>query len=551
MTYTTENDHQIDGSATASGDTGFVSDTYLLLDVPHYDDSNGTASPPRTYLRLGSAIPNDYGHDMLTAVGITPSTELLFKDDYRNENSQTHPSTSYTRWDGHCKSSNKSGGGAYKAKNLTAELLTRGGWRLHTDGNYVSTTRGDRVDVIYGNYKLVVLGRMNGPDFGETYWDSSGGHTRWATNTQGDLVMVEWQTDRWRTYEETVKGHNIERFEGIQEEVIESPIMVSMIGSSVAIAPGGSGGTAIAASAKSDSTGAHTQTDQATGWLNPSSGTGTGRPRKQVKPVVEETVRAYEITEETTVTTAQGGDSLPAGFLCVIPVSDTIRTRASAAASFDPVTAVSGTPFGALHAPSGHISSYTVITDSKTEFLGGGLLWTGTWVDGNKSVHEETGFAPADAMTPAGRALAKRVNTLDDFVFTLFKFSTANYTQRTVKPFGGWTFNLSVVNEAASFSLGFDLTTPNFLVPDFARFSFKLGFSVLIAGASYMLASADVFIGASIGITTNKQSFDLGPDAKGGTLLEIKAFTADQETSAIEQAVKGTEMTISSLHLES
>lgn len=548
MTYTTETDHQVDQSATASGDTGFQADTYLLLDVPHYDDPDGSSNPPRTYLRLGSAVPDDYGHEMLTMAGITSATTLLFKDDYRNTNGQTHPSTVYTRWDGHSKTSSTAGD-LSAASQLTSELLTRGGWRLHTDGNYVSTTRGDRVDVIYGNYKLVVFGRVNGSGFGETYWDSSGGHTRWATNTQGDLVMVEWQTDRWRTYEETIKGHNIERFQGIQEEITESPIMVSMIGSSEAINPGGSGGVSIPASSASDSTGAHTQTDQASAWLNPSSGTGTGRPRKQVKPDVDEKVRALKISEETTVTTDQGDASLPGGFLCVVPVSDTIRSQAGS--SYDPLSAVSGSPFGSLHAPPGHISSYTVIKDKQVEFLGGGLLWEGTWVDGTRTVHTETGFAPPDASTPAGRTQAKRVDRVDGFVFTLFKFGTDFYQTKTVKPFGGWTFNLNIVNEAASLSLGFDLTTPNFQVPDFARFSFALNTGFVSASKSFMLLNMDVLIGASVGITTNKQSFDLGPDAFGGTLMKLEFLSAAQEVKAAELKAEGTELTASGIGLES
>jgi hypothetical protein len=40
-------------------------------------------------------------------------------------------------------------------------LHSKGGWRDHTDGNRITTTRGDKVEVIRGNYKLVVLGRRS------------------------------------------------------------------------------------------------------------------------------------------------------------------------------------------------------------------------------------------------------------------------------------------------------------------------------------------------------------------------------------------------------
>jgi Abnormal spindle-like microcephaly-assoc'd, ASPM-SPD-2-Hydin len=45
----------------------------------------------------------------------------------------------------------------------TLKLLTKGGWWDHSDGNHISTTMGDKVEVVQGNYKLVVLGRQPAP----------------------------------------------------------------------------------------------------------------------------------------------------------------------------------------------------------------------------------------------------------------------------------------------------------------------------------------------------------------------------------------------------
>ncbi len=42
----------------------------------------------------------------------------------------------------------------------SALLHSKGGWRDHSDGNRITTTRGDKIEVIRGNYKLVVLGRQ-------------------------------------------------------------------------------------------------------------------------------------------------------------------------------------------------------------------------------------------------------------------------------------------------------------------------------------------------------------------------------------------------------
>jgi hypothetical protein len=43
----------------------------------------------------------------------------------------------------------------------TKKLLTKGGWWDHSDGNRITTTAGDKVEVIQGNYKMVVLGRQD------------------------------------------------------------------------------------------------------------------------------------------------------------------------------------------------------------------------------------------------------------------------------------------------------------------------------------------------------------------------------------------------------
>lgn len=57
----------------------------------------------------------------------------------------------------------------------SAALLTRGGWWDHSDGNRISTTYGDKVEVIRGNYKMVVMSRQDSSD-GAGGWDLSGGH---------------------------------------------------------------------------------------------------------------------------------------------------------------------------------------------------------------------------------------------------------------------------------------------------------------------------------------------------------------------------------------
>ncbi len=68
-------------------------------------------------------------------------------------------------------------------ESTRAVLHGKGGWRDHTDGNRITTTRGDKVEVIRGNYKMVMLGRQEArcthPDGGllddATGVDESGG----------------------------------------------------------------------------------------------------------------------------------------------------------------------------------------------------------------------------------------------------------------------------------------------------------------------------------------------------------------------------------------
>ncbi|HEY1694705.1 MAG TPA: IPT/TIG domain-containing protein [Polyangiaceae bacterium] len=90
----------------------------------------------------------------------------------------------------------------------SALLFTKGGWRDHTDGNRVTTTFGDKIEVIRGNYKLIVLGRQDAAGGGHT-WESSGGCLQDNDAPPGQITeykYVETQDGTWRTIETTSKG---------------------------------------------------------------------------------------------------------------------------------------------------------------------------------------------------------------------------------------------------------------------------------------------------------------------------------------------------------
>ncbi|MRG96648.1 hypothetical protein [Polyangium spumosum] len=76
----------------------------------------------------------------------------------------------------------------------SAALLTRGGWWDHTDGNRISTTYGDKVEVIRGNYKMVVMSRQDNPE-GAGGLDLSGGHLQdlGPASMPGASVRVEFR----------------------------------------------------------------------------------------------------------------------------------------------------------------------------------------------------------------------------------------------------------------------------------------------------------------------------------------------------------------------
>lgn len=75
----------------------------------------------------------------------------------------------------------------------SARLYSRGGWRDHSDGNRISTTYGDKVEVVRGNYKMIVMGRQDDP--GEAMgWENTGSHIQdYAPGTMpGASYWLEW-----------------------------------------------------------------------------------------------------------------------------------------------------------------------------------------------------------------------------------------------------------------------------------------------------------------------------------------------------------------------
>lgn len=80
-----------------------------------------------------------------------------------------------------------------KAERLrqSSALHTRGGWRDHSDGNRITTTYGDKIEVIRGNYKQIIMGRQD-DEQSSAGWDVSGSIIQdFAYMMPGASVRVE------------------------------------------------------------------------------------------------------------------------------------------------------------------------------------------------------------------------------------------------------------------------------------------------------------------------------------------------------------------------
>lgn len=118
----------------------------------------------------------------------TGNREVFFIDDVRTR-AQDHTGLGVADDPGH---------GLTQAQRQleSARLYSRGGWRDHSDGNRLSTTYGDKVEIIRGNYRLLVMGRQEDPGEGMG-WELSGSSLLdYAPGMMpGAAVFVEWVPD--------------------------------------------------------------------------------------------------------------------------------------------------------------------------------------------------------------------------------------------------------------------------------------------------------------------------------------------------------------------
>jgi hypothetical protein len=201
---------------SASGPGTSPTGKYFHINVPNFNNSSGEAEAMGTYLRLGAvadpglvASPNAppwMGEDLAAEI-----TSFIDDDRVRDGCPDFIPPA--------------------ERQAETSLLHTKGGWRDHTDGNRVSTTRGDKVEVIKGNYRMVVLGRQHEA----AGWDVSGGHVGESGITFDGASSIEYTTEdyggTWVVVENTRKGHVHTAYHGKVFDYYCGEIVESITGS--------------------------------------------------------------------------------------------------------------------------------------------------------------------------------------------------------------------------------------------------------------------------------------------------------------------------------
>ena len=106
------------------------------------------------------------------------------------------------------------------------------GWRDHTDGNRLTTTGGDKVEVIGGNYRLIVLSRAKGA---KNYNEEVSGGLYWnCDDTPTVVTKMEYKSTKfdgtWKVTEESTKGHTRSIFLGETQDEFRGTKNTSIVG---------------------------------------------------------------------------------------------------------------------------------------------------------------------------------------------------------------------------------------------------------------------------------------------------------------------------------
>ncbi len=256
------------------GDDDFIghgsAGKYLLLKIPSYENSGQSLYQAHkdTYLNLGRGMgrsgddapgwsPTTGGQPSWSASGLQSAAvapparsgeDLLaffggFIDDTRLRETGgsfhahgTPPNETAARAADafSAPSATAATSGAGRNLKVTELIPEYVGWRDHTDGHRITTTRGDKIEIIGGNYKVVTLGRGTGV----ASFEMSGGITIASDEAPGNTTSITWRdvpaspgTKGWKVVEQIVNGNTVERFHGTKREEFYGDRMISVVGS--------------------------------------------------------------------------------------------------------------------------------------------------------------------------------------------------------------------------------------------------------------------------------------------------------------------------------
>lgn len=230
--------------STTEGDYFEIFVANFGSDIP--TGASSQVSKLSSYLRIGAADTSAgdanrakmYGDDLAReAIQYNDNGTIarVFVDDDRKRNDDN---------------SEPDDGFVSKADRLTEsrKIFSRGGWRDHSDGNRISTTRGDKLEVVRGNYRMLVLGRQDDADYA-CEDDKSGGlhHNEDRHFGERSLSWTKEQDGTWKItdtttageIEVTYEGHTKQTHNGKYEEYFRDGDYTSEVGNYAGVAGGG------------------------------------------------------------------------------------------------------------------------------------------------------------------------------------------------------------------------------------------------------------------------------------------------------------------------
>lgn len=223
-------------AAWASGRAGSFSAASDGSDLLSTDVWSGSFVDDTRYRGTGSEVGGSF-YAATAATNIATATPP-------NE-SQTRTASAYSSPSGTSTTADANAGANTAA---TAAIPTYVGWRDHTDGHRISTTRGDKIEVIGGNYRIVSLGRGTGV---ATY-EMSGGIIVDSMEAPGNVTSVTWRecptsssspkAHGWKWVEQTEYGNVTERYHGSMREEFFGDELISVVGSPAEQTIGGADG---------------------------------------------------------------------------------------------------------------------------------------------------------------------------------------------------------------------------------------------------------------------------------------------------------------------